>query len=73
MKRFKYRMNDGKELWVCDNCKKSRAELILLKSWKLIDKREDGSDCEFCSQPTYAALQATDLCTPHSSGLEESI
>jgi len=49
MKRFKYQMKDGKELWVCESCKKSHAELILLKSWKLIDRKEEASACEYCS------------------------
>lgn len=53
MKRFKYQMKDGKELWVCEECKKNQAELILLKSWKLIDRKDDDSDCEYCSSALF--------------------
>lgn len=46
MKHFKYRLKNGREFWVCDVCKKSNCDLILLKLWELIDKKEDGSVCE---------------------------
>lgn len=49
MKRFKYRLKGGRELWICEACKKSHADLILLKFWKLIGKKEDESACEYCS------------------------
>lgn len=49
MKRFQYRIKDRKELWVCEACKKSHFDLILMKSWRLIDKKEGDSECECCS------------------------
>ena len=49
MKLFKYRLKDDSELWICDACRKKHQNLILLKSWGLIDKKEDDSDCEYCS------------------------
>lgn len=63
MKRFKYRINDGRELWICERCKKARAELILLGAWKLIDRTCDLSstcgDCERaeCAVASVAAIQ----------------
>ncbi|MFA7347042.1 MAG: hypothetical protein WCZ86_04710 [Desulfurivibrionaceae bacterium] len=48
MKRFKYRMKDGKELWVCESCKKARADTILLGDLKLIGRKDDLAACEQC-------------------------
>ncbi|MHB1226607.1 MAG: hypothetical protein ACYC0O_03670 [Desulfurivibrionaceae bacterium] len=62
MKRFRYQMKDGKELWVCENCKKAHAELILLKSWKLIGKKDDESACEYCSTSFVVPEPPADLC-----------
>lgn len=62
MKRYKYRMKNGKELWVCEACKKARAEHILLGELKLIDRKEDDSACEFCSSSTIAPQQQAELC-----------
>ena len=62
MKRFRYQMKDDKELWVCENCKKTHAELILLKSWKLIDKKDDESACEYCSTSFFVPEPPADLC-----------
>ncbi|MHB8149768.1 MAG: hypothetical protein ACYDIB_06360 [Desulfobulbia bacterium] len=62
MKRFRYQMKDDKELWVCENCKKAHAELILLKSWKLIDKKDDESACEHCSTSFFVPEPPADLC-----------
>ena len=62
MKRFRYQMKDDKELWVCENCKKAHAELILLKSWKLIDKKDDDSACEYCSTSFFVPEPPADLC-----------
>ena len=62
MKRFKYQMKDGKELWVCEDCKKSHAELILLKSWKLIDKKDDDSACECCTSSVFVPEPPIDFC-----------
>lgn len=53
MNRFKYQMKDGKELWVCEDCKKAHAELILLKSWRLIGRKNDDSACEYCVSSTF--------------------
>lgn len=68
MKRFKYRLKDNRELWVCEACKKSHAELILLKSWQLIDRKEDGTfpECEYCSQMTYPPQQTLPLTAAES-------
>ncbi len=62
MKRFKYQMKDSKELWVCEACKKSHAELILLKSWRLIDRKNDDSACEYCTPVILAPEPPADLC-----------
>ena len=62
MKRFRYQMKDDKELWVCENCKKAHAELILLKSWKLIGKKDDESACEYCSTSFVVPEPSADLC-----------
>ncbi|MBU2539429.1 MAG: hypothetical protein KKH22_13425 [Proteobacteria bacterium] len=61
MKRFKYQMKDGKELWVCEDCKKSHAESILLKSWKLIGMKNDGSACENCPPSNFVPEQPADI------------
>ena len=55
-------MNDGKEVWVCEACKKSHSQLILLKSWKLIDRKEDASPCECCSQSIFVPESPADIC-----------
>jgi len=62
MKRFKYRMKDGKELWMCESCKKARAERILLGELKLIDRKEDDSPCEHCPLPIFAPQPSADPC-----------
>lgn len=62
MKRFKYQMKEGKELWICEDCKKSHAELILLKSWRLIDRKNDDSACEYCAPSTIATESPAELC-----------
>lgn len=61
MKRFKYQMKDNKELWVCEDCKKAHAELILLKSWRLIDRKNDDSVCEYCSPAVFVPAPPADL------------
>lgn len=61
MKRFRYQMKDGKELWVCEHCKKAHAELILLKSWKLIGKKDDESACEYCSPSFFVSEPPAEL------------
>lgn len=61
MKRFKYQMKDSKELWVCEDCKKTHAELILLKSWRLIDRKNDDSVCEYCSPAVFVPEPSADL------------
>ncbi|MCX5875245.1 MAG: hypothetical protein NT087_02875 [Deltaproteobacteria bacterium] len=65
MKRFKYQMKDSKELWVCEDCKKAQADLILLKSWRLIDKKNDDSACEYCSPPIFVPEAPADLSVHH--------
>ena len=50
MKRFKYLTKDGREVWVCEVCKKAKAEFILLGTWKLIARKDDQSTCEVCEQ-----------------------
>lgn len=50
MKRFKYLTKDGREVWVCEVCKKAKAEFILLGTWKLIARKDDLSLCEECGQ-----------------------
>ena len=62
MKRFKYQMKDNKELWVCEDCKKAHAELILLKSWRLIDRKNDDSVCEYCSPAVFVPEPPADMC-----------
>ena len=54
MKHFKYRQKDGQELWVCEVCKKNNSALILLRTWELIDRKEDYSGCEYCVASTTA-------------------
>ena len=62
MKRFKYQMKDSKELWVCEDCKRSHGELILLKSWRLIDKKDDDSACEYCTPSIFVSEPPADIC-----------
>lgn len=51
MKRFRYRTKEGKELWLCEACKKTRSELILLGALTLIGRKDDLSVCEACGLP----------------------
>lgn len=53
MKFFKYQIRDGREIWVCGACKRAHAALILLKTWRLIDSKEDDSACERCSSAVF--------------------
>ena len=61
MKRCKYQMKDNKELWVCEDCKKAHAEHILLKSWRLIDRKNDDPAGESCSPSVFAPDPPADL------------
>ena len=53
MKFFKYQIRDGREIWVCGACKRAHADLILLKTWRLIDSKVDDSACEHCSSAVF--------------------
>ena len=56
MQRFKYIMSEDKnshqETWVCEPCKKEKAEEILLGRWRLIDKCDGPAapTCELCGR-----------------------
>ena len=63
MEYFKYQLNDGKELWVCDSCKRTHTDLILLKTWRLIGKKDDNAKCEYCGcSPSPVPTVSVDPC-----------
>lgn len=47
MNRYKYQVagRNSREIWVCDTCKKTNNDRILMGEWKLIDR------CHDCSFP----------------------
>ncbi|MDH5523237.1 MAG: hypothetical protein OEY01_04485 [Desulfobulbaceae bacterium] len=62
MKSFKYQTTTRgvpKEIWACENCKRSNSDNILLKKWRLIDHREDAEQgyflCDICNSNKMAA------------------
>ena len=45
----------GREVWVCDACKKVNNDLILMGKWKLIDRCCDCAiQCDICAGNTAA-------------------
>jgi hypothetical protein len=61
MRQFRYQTKNNKELWICQSCKKSHSDLILLRAWKLIDRKEGDSACEFCSGSIFAPQPPADF------------
>lgn len=64
MLRYKYQTNNREEIWVCAACKKNHTELILLRSWKLIDRKDSNCVCELCAGSTGPAHPGAELPSP---------
>ena len=58
MNRYRYQVagKSDREIWVCDACKKTNNDRILMGEWKLIDRRYDCSiPCSVCERNTVDA------------------
>jgi hypothetical protein len=62
MNKYKYQISDKtvQEIWVCDACKKTNNDHILMGEWKLIDRRSDSViPCAICEGDKVAEVKAS--------------